>query len=98
MSTADNAAGLESAIDEGELVEAPTSMKVLAPFLALGAAWAVQKALETVYVKVTGTRPPHAGDPDASMRRILMWAAATAAAVAVVNVAIDRATAPRRMD
>lgn len=93
MSTADNL----DPTPAGELVEAPTTMKIVAPFLALGAAWAVQKVLAEIYERTTGTKPPHAGDPDVSMRRILIWAATTAAAVAVVNVAIDRATAPRRL-
>lgn len=82
---------------EGELVDAPGAVKIVAPFLALGAAWAVRKAMETAYERSTGTKPPHAGDPDASMRRIILWAASTAAAIAIVNVAIDRLSAPKRV-
>ncbi len=82
---------------DGELVEASTAAKLAAPFLALGAAWAVRKAMEAVYVRSTGTRPPNAGDPDASMRRVIIWAASTAAAIAIINVAIDRMTAPTRV-
>jgi hypothetical protein len=88
---------LDIAGDDG-LVDAPTIAKVVAPLLAIGATWAVQKGLEKAYVKATGHRPPRANDPDASMRRIIVWAATTAVAVAVVNVVIDRMTAPRRAE
>ena len=49
------------------------------------------------YTKATGNQPPRASDPDASLRRIIIWAATTAVAVAVVNVVVDRMTAPRRV-
>lgn len=78
-----------------ELVDAPTAAKIVAPLLAIGATWAVQKGLEKAYVKATGHQPPRASDPQASLRRIILWAATTAVAVAVVNVVVDRMTAPR---
>ena len=66
--------------------------KVVGPLAALGAAWAVRKAMDGAYRKKTGSEPPNAGDPEASIKRVLLWAAATAAALAVVKVAVDRAT------
>jgi Protein of unknown function (DUF4235) len=85
-------------MEEGEIVDAPTAAKIIAPLLAIGATWAVQKGLSAVYTKTTGHQPPRANDPDASLRRIVVWAATTAVAVAVVNVVIDRMTAPRRIE
>ena len=84
--------------DGTELVEAPTSAKLMAPFIALGATWAVRELMEKIYKKATGKNPPHASDPDQTMGGIIMWAATTAAAVAVVGVVIDRVTAPRRVE
>ncbi len=81
--------------DADELVEAPTALKVAAPLIAIGVAWAVPKALGMVYTRATGTHPPRASDPDARMSRLLLWAATTAAAIAVVNVLVDRLTVPR---
>jgi hypothetical protein len=78
-----------------DVVEPSTVIKVAAPFIALAATWAVRKAMDAAYTRATGAPPPRASDPHASMRRILVYAAVTAAAVAVVNVAVDRLTAPR---
>ena len=50
----------------------------------------MQRGLSAAYTKATGNQPPRASDPDASLRRIVVWAATTAVAVAVVNVVIDR--------
>jgi hypothetical protein len=82
-------------LDEDDFIEPSTMVKVAAPFLALGAAFVVRKVMDSAYEKATGRRPPSAGDHTNSIGRVLMYAAATAAAVAVVNVIIDRATAPR---
>jgi hypothetical protein len=69
-----------------------------APLIALGATWAVREALEFGYRKITGHEPPHASDPTQRMSRIILWAATTAAAMAVVSVVIDRMTAPKLPD
>jgi hypothetical protein len=87
---------VDLATDE-DIVDAPTIARVVAPLLAIGATWAVQRGLEKAYVKRTGHLPPRASDPDASLRRIIVWAATTAVAVAIVNVVVDRMTAPRRV-
>ena len=72
--------------------------KIAAPLIALGATWLVREALEFGYTKITGHEPPHAGDPTQRMSRVIMWAATTAAAMAVVSVIIDRTTAPKIRD
>jgi Protein of unknown function (DUF4235) len=69
-----------------------TAAKLIGPLAAAGAAWGVRKMMDGAYRKKTGNEPPRAGDPEQSMRRILLWAAVTAAALAVVKVAVDRAT------
>jgi hypothetical protein len=84
--------------EDGELVEAPTALKVIAPIVAIGATLLVRKVLDKSYTAATGRTPPNAGDRDQSLRRVLVWAAATAAAVALVNVAFERLTAPKRVD
>lgn len=89
---------LEEALEGTEIVDAPMGAKIAAPLIALGATWAVREVLERVYTKVTGNKPPHASDPDRGMGAILIWAATTAAAVAVVGVAIDRFSAPKRVE
>ena len=85
---------LEAALEGTEIVDAPVGAKIAAPLIALGATWAVREVLEFGYRKVTGNNPPHASDPTQRMSRIILWAATTAAAMAVVTVVIDRMTAP----
>lgn len=86
----------ETAMEPAEdLVEQPTFVKVAGPLVALGAAWAVRAAMEKAYTAATGSAPPRASDRSVPLRKVLLWAAATAAAVAVANVVVDRLTAPR---
>ena len=54
------------------------------------ASWLVRRAMESGYRKATGQAPPTARDQGAPLRRILVWAAVSAAAVAVANVVADR--------
>lgn len=80
-------------------VEDPSTMvKIIAPVAAIGATWLVRKVLDSGYKAATGKQPPHASDPGQSMMRIILWAATTAAAIAVVNVVIDRLSAPHVAD
>ena len=64
--------------------------------IALGAGWLVRKALDSAYTRTTGSAPPKAADRDVNLGRVLVYAAATAVAIALVNVTIDRITAPKR--
>ena len=54
------------------------------------ASWVVRRALESGYRRATGQAPPTARDQGVPLRRILIWASVSAAAVAVANVAADR--------
>ncbi len=83
-------------LDDDDLVEVSTVLKVAAPMIAIGAGWLVRKALDGAYRKTTGAPPPKAADRDVNIGRVLVYAAATAVAIAMVNVAIDRMTAPKR--
>lgn len=85
-------------LDPDDLVDPGMGAKLAAPIIALGATWAVREVLEFGYKKVTGHEPPHASDPTQRISRIILWAATTAAAIAVVNVVIDRIAAPRLKD
>ena len=82
-------------LDDDELVEVSTMLKIAAPMIAIGAGWLVRKALDGAYEKTTGAAPPKAADRDVNIGRVLVYAAATAVAIAMVNVAIDRMTAPK---
>lgn len=84
-------------VDDDELVEVSTALKVVAPLLAIGAGIVVRKVLDTAYEKTTGAPPPRANDRDVRIGRVLVYAAATAMAIAMVNVAVDRMTAPKRV-
>ena len=83
---------------ETEIVDAALPAKIAAPLIALAATWAVREVLERVYKKTTGHEPPHASDPDQALHRVLLWAAATAAAMAAVSVVVDRMAAPKRVE
>jgi hypothetical protein len=54
------------------------------------ASWVVRRVLESGYRRATGHRPPTARDQGVPLRRILIWASLSAAAVAVANVVADR--------
>ena len=54
------------------------------------ASWVVRRLMESGYRAATGQSPPTARDRGVPLPRILAWAALSAAAVAVANVAADR--------
>jgi Protein of unknown function (DUF4235) len=85
-----------AAVEDDDLIEPSTLAKIAVPALTLAAAFVIRKALDTAYEKSTGKTPPKATDPDTSLRRAIVYAAVTAAAVAVANVAIGRLNAPKR--
>jgi hypothetical protein len=93
------ASEVTDALTEGrpeDLLDPGLAAKLIIPIAALGATWAVRQVLDKGFQVATGKEPPHAGDRDRSMTGVIMWAAATAAAVAIVNVVFDRVTAPKR--
>ena len=57
--------------------------------LESAASWVVRRSLESGYHLATGHTPPTARDRDVPFRRILAWAAVSAAAVAAADVAVD---------
>lgn len=63
---------------------------LIAPAVAIGAGWAVKQAMSKGYTAKTGQTPPKAADRDVPLMRVLLWAAATAAAVAMVDIAVNR--------
>lgn len=72
----------------GPLDEGRSSL--LAPVIALGATWAVKQLLDRSYQKRMGLAPPTAGNRDASLGKIILWAGLTAAAVTTVEVVVNR--------
>ena len=81
--------------DESGLKDHPKSenhlvVHVLAPLAAIGATWAVRKALDSSYRKLTGHSAPNPQDEQVALGSALVWAAITAASAAVVEVAVFR--------
>jgi hypothetical protein len=52
--------------------------------------WAVRRTLNVSYRRAIGRPVPTARDPDVPFRRIVLWAAVAAAAVAAAHVVVDR--------
>ncbi|MCX6459818.1 MAG: DUF4235 domain-containing protein [Actinobacteria bacterium] len=67
-----------------------STVKMIAPIVTIAGTWVVSKGLQASYRAMTGNEPPRASDPETSLRTAIMWAAATAVAVAMVNVMIER--------
>jgi hypothetical protein len=63
---------------------------VLAPLIVIGATWAVRKALDSGYRKVSGHAAPNSQDTQVNLGSALAWAAITSASAAVVEVAVFR--------
>lgn len=68
-------------------------LRVTAPLVALGATWAVGKAMSSAYTAITGNEPPAAEDRSVSFGRVLAWTVLTATTSAVVQMVIYRAAA-----
>jgi hypothetical protein len=68
-------------------------LRLAAPLIAAGAVWAAGKALRQGYSVATGTPPPKPDDLDVPVLRVVMFAMATAAVTAVINVTIQRGVA-----
>ncbi len=81
------------AFDEDSSKDSNNLLKYAAPVIAIGATWAVKKIMDKSYQRFTGSPPPRASDRDSGMVRILLWATATAAAIAIVDVVITRIAA-----
>ena len=64
--------------------------QVVAPLAAMGATWAVRKAMSSAYARRTGHLPPQADDMEVSLGKVLLWSVATAAVSVTVEVVIIR--------
>lgn len=65
---------------------------VIAPVIAIGATMIVRKMLNQGYKRATGHVAPDSRDPNTRLASALIWTAVTAAAAAVAEVAVYRAT------
>ena len=68
-------------------------IRIAAPIVAAGTVFLAGKALRAGYAMATGSEPPKPDDPDAPMSRVIVFAVATAAVTAVINVSIQRGAA-----
>lgn len=64
-----------------------------APLVAIGATWAVRKAMSTAYARRTGHAPPMPDDTEVSLARALGWAVTTAVISVTIEVVVTRAAA-----
>jgi phosphoglycerate dehydrogenase-like enzyme len=60
------------------------------------AATLAKKAVDITWVAIAGEDPPSADDPDVSLRKVVAFTAATAAAVAVAQLVVNRGIAKAR--
>jgi hypothetical protein len=84
---------VDDAKDSNEGGSPGSAAKVLRPAAELATIWGVRKLMEWAYRRRTGAEPPKPENRDESLYRVVVWAAATAAALALVKVAVDRASA-----
>lgn len=70
------------------------SFTLMAPVIAVGATMLVRKLLDTGYRRVTGREAPGPRDTADGLMRVIAWTVATAAAAAIVEVAVYRLTQP----
>jgi hypothetical protein len=61
--------------------------------VTIAAAALARKAVEATWVAIEGDDPPHADDPEADLKRVIIFTAATAAAIAVAQTVGSRALA-----
>ncbi len=80
----------DSGLKEQSSGENQLVIHVLAPLAAIGATWAVRKALNSSYCRLTGHKAPDPQDAQVALGSALAWAAITAASAAVVEVAVFR--------
>lgn len=77
--------------EDDSVVDVPAlRLNLRVALVEMAATWAVQQALQVGYRQITGRPMPTALDSDVPLGRIIRWAAVSAAAVAVANVAVDR--------
>lgn len=74
-------------------MEKDDMLRFAAPVLAAGAVWVASKALRSGYSAATGAAPPRPDDLEAPVIRVVLFAMATAAVTAVINVSIQRSVA-----
>lgn len=65
---------------------------LIAPLVAIGATMIVRKVITASYKSVTGKDAPRSNDPGVPLGKALLWATATAAIAAGVEVVAYRVT------
>lgn len=70
-----------------------SALHMAAPFIAVGATMALRKMMNGGYRQLTGKTPPDPNSSSTPVMTAILWAVATAAAGALLEVAIYRLTA-----
>ena len=67
-----------------------TTIKAMSPLITIAVMWVAQRAITAAYRGATGNEPPKPDDFDTSAMRVLIYAGASAAAVAIVQTSLQR--------
>jgi hypothetical protein len=81
---------LSTRADSGKPDVNPRVQAAKVAIMEMATTWAVRTALDSGFRRATGHSPPTARDPDVPYRRIIAWAAMTAAAVTAADIVADR--------
>ncbi len=65
-----------------------TTLRAAAPLVAMGATWAVRKGMVKGYEKSTGHAAPVVRSSEATLLQKVLWAAAVAGAIALIEVVV----------
>ncbi len=65
-----------------------TALRTAAPLITMGATWAVRKGMMKAYEARTGKPAPVVHSREASLASKVLWAAAMAGVIALIDVAI----------
>lgn len=68
-------------------------LRISAPIIAMGGVFLVRKAMTGGFQAATGSTPPQPDDLDASLTRVIVYAAGVAVAAAVINTLVQRGVA-----
>ncbi len=68
-------------------------LRIGAPIVAAGTVFIAGKVLRSGYSAMTGNEPPKPDDLDTPVTRVILFAVATAAVTAIINVSVQRGVA-----
>lgn len=76
--------------DGSQVSQEHATQSALAAVAAFGTTWLLRRGMTAAYLRRTGRRPPARFDRSVPLREAMAWAVATAVAVSVLQVLLDR--------